>query len=250
LADLQHPDSRGFELVADLYERARPEYPAEAVAWIVERLDLHAGRTVLDLGAGTGKLTRALLHSGAHVIAVDPGQAMLAELRRVLPDVEAQVGGAEAIPLPDDSVDGITVAQAFHWFRHDEALPEMRRVLRPDGGVALIWNARDQESRVAHSVNELLAGFVPPERAAPGTWSDELRASDLFGALEERRFRFTQTLDADTFADRILSISFVAAAPAEQRAELERKLRALVTTHGGRIELAYVTDVYVSYAAG
>jgi SAM-dependent methyltransferase len=186
--------------------------------------------------------------TGARVLAVEPGEAMLGELRRVLPDVEALLGGAEAIPLPDGSVDGITVAQAFHWFRHAEALPEMHRVLRPHGGVGLIWNARDQEAPVTSSVNELLADFVPPERAAPGTWSDELRKSDLFGALEERRFRFTQTLDADAFAGRILSISFVAAAPAEKRVELEGRLRKLVAAEGGSVDMAYVTDVYVSYA--
>jgi SAM-dependent methyltransferase len=248
VSDLQHPDARSFDLVADVYERARPEYPAEAVAWLAEKLDLHDGRTVLDLGAGTGKLTRALVATGARVLAVEPGEAMLGELRRVLPDVEALLGGAEAIPLPDGSVDGITVAQAFHWFRHAEALPEMHRVLRPHGGVGLIWNARDQEAPVTSSVNELLADFVPPERAAPGTWSDELRKSDLFGALEERRFRFTQTLDADAFAGRILSISFVAAAPAEKRVELEGRLRKLVAAEGGSVDMAYVTDVYVSYA--
>jgi SAM-dependent methyltransferase len=248
VADLQHPDSRAFELVAGLYERARPEYPPDATAWMAEQLDLRPGRAVLDLGAGTGKLTRALVETGAHVIAVEPGQAMLAELSRVLPDVEALAGGAEAIPLDDDSVDAITVGQAFHWFRHDEALPEMHRVLRSHGGVALIWNARDQEARVTWSLSELLADFVPPDRAAPGSWSDQLRESDLFGPVEERRFRFTQDLDADAFADRILSISFVAAAPAEKRADLEMRLRELVAARGGRIEMPYVTDVYVSRA--
>lgn len=248
LAELQHPDSRAFELVAGLYERARPEYPGDAVAWMVEQLELGPGRTVLDLGAGTGKLTRGLVPTGARVIAVEPGEAMLAELRRVLPNVEALIGGAEAIPLDDDSIDAITVGQAFHWFQHDVALPEMHRVLRPHGGVALIWNARDPEAQVTWGVKDLLAGFVPPERAAPGTWSDRLRESDLFGPLEERRFRFTQELDADTFVDRMLSISFVASAPAEKRADLERRLRELVAAHGGRIEMPYVTDVYVSRA--
>jgi SAM-dependent methyltransferase len=248
VSSLQHPDSRSFEAVAELYERARPEYPPEAVAWIAEKLDLSEGRTVLDLGAGTGKLTRALVATGARVIAVEPGEAMLAELIRAVPTAEPIRGGAEAIPLEDDNVDGITVGQAFHWFRHDEALPEMHRVLGPQGGVALIWNARDQEAPVTWSVKELLAEFVPSDRAAPGTWSDQLRASDLFGPLEQRQFRFAQTLDADAFAGRVLSISFVAAAPPEKRAELERKLRELVAADGGQIEMPYVTDVYVSYA--
>ena len=248
MSDLQHPDSRSFELVADVYERARPEYPREAVAWLAELLELREGRTVVDVGAGTGKLTRALVETGARVIALEPGEAMLGELRRVLPDVQTIVGGAEAIPLGDESVDAITVGQAFHWFRHDEALPEMRRILRPHGGVALIWNGRDKDAEVSRHLSELLADFVPPDRAAPGTWSNALGASDLFGPLEERCFRFAQTLDADGFAGRILSISFVASTSAERQAELEGKLREYVAANGGQIELPYVTDVYVSYA--
>jgi SAM-dependent methyltransferase len=245
VSELQHPDARAFELVPEVYERGRPEYPADAIAWLAEKLDLRAGRTVLDLGAGTGKLTRALLPTGAHVIAVEPGEAMLGELRRVLPDVETLVGAAEAIPLGDGSVDAIAVGQAFHWFRHAEALPELHRVLRPHGGVGLIWNARDRQS----DVSKLLEEFIPSGRAAPGTWSDKLKASDLFGPVETQRFHFTQTLDADHLVDRLLSISFVAAAPEGKRLALERNVRALVAERGGHVELPYVTEVYVSRAA-
>lgn len=245
MSDLQHPDSRSFEFVADVYERARPEYPADAIAWLAERLDLRPGRTVLDLGAGTGKLTRTLVSSGARVIAVEPGGQMLAQLRRVLPDVEAVLGAAEAIPLEDGSVDAITVGQAFHWFRHAEALPEMRRVLRPRGGVGLVWNGRGRQ----WEVSKLLEEFVPSDRAAPGTWSNELRRSDLFGPVDEQQFQFTQTLDADGLVGRMMSISFVAAAPEQKRTALERNVRAFVAEHGGQVDLPYVTDVYVSRAA-
>jgi SAM-dependent methyltransferase len=249
VSELQHPDSRAFELVADLYERARPEYPPEAVDWIAGQLALHAGRTVLDLGAGTGKLTRALVATGAHVIAVEPGQAMLAELVRVVPRAEGLAGAAEAIPLPDASVDAVTIGQAFHWFRHDEALPELHRVLRPQGGVALIWNNRDQDSPLQREINALLEPFVPPERAAVGYSTRYLEQSDLFGPVEERRVAFDQDLDANGLVGRILSISFVAAASAELRADLEQKLRRLAAAHGGSVAFPYVTDVYVSRAA-
>jgi ubiquinone/menaquinone biosynthesis C-methylase UbiE len=249
VSDLQHPESRAFEFVADLYERARPEYPAEAVAWIAEQLVLHAGRTVLDLGAGTGKLTRALLATGAHVIAVEPGEAMLAELIRVVPDAEALHGAAEDIPLPDESVDAVAIGQAFHWFRHDEALPELHRVLRPGGGIALVWNARDQDALLQREVSELIEPFVPAGRTAVAPDSSRaLSESELFGPLEERRFTFVQELDADGLVGRILSISFVAAAPAEKRAELEQNLRELVAAYGGSVAFPYVTDVYVSRA--
>ena len=248
MSELQHPKSRSFELVADVYERARPEYPAEAVAWIVQELDLRAGRAVLDLGAGTGKLTRALVPTGAQVIVVEPGEQMLAELRRVLPDVEVRLGGAEAIPLADDSVDAVTVGQAFHWFRHDEAVPELHRVLRPGGAVALVWNSRDQERPLQRELSELIKLFVPEGRPPVGESAKALARSDLFGAVERRAFPFAQQLDADGVADRIASVSFVAAAPPERRADLDRRLREIVAAEGGVVDFAYVTEVYVSRA--
>src|SRR5207302_1146418 len=156
VSELQHPESRGFELVADVYERARPRYPPKAVAWLAERLDLRAGRTVLDLAAGTGKLTRALLETDAQVIAVEPGDAMRAELLRAVPGVEAVRGSAERIPLGDASVDAVTIGQAFHWFRYDEAIPELHRVLRPGGAVGLLWNGRDQEAPIQRQIRELV----------------------------------------------------------------------------------------------
>jgi SAM-dependent methyltransferase len=247
VSELQHPQSRSFELVADLYERARPEYPPEAVEWIVQELDLHPGRTVLDLGAGTGKLTRALVPTGARVIAVEPGERMLAELQRVLPDIEAVRGGAEAVPLADDSVDAIAVGQAFHWFRHEEAVPELHRVLRRGGAVALVWNSRDGERPLQRELSELIRPFIPEGRPAVGHSAKALANSPLFGDVEERRFPFAQMVDTDTFVARIASVSFVAA-PEEKRAELVGRLREIADAAGGRIEMAYVTEVYVSRA--
>jgi ubiquinone/menaquinone biosynthesis C-methylase UbiE len=250
VSELQHPDSRSFERVADLYERARPEYPADAIAWLVEELDLRPGRTVLDLGAGTGKLTRALVTTGAHVIAVEPGEAMLAELRRVVPGVEAIRGGAEAIPLEDDSVDAITVAQAFHWFRQEEAVPELRRVLRPGGAVGLIWNSRDQSRPLQREVSDLVKRFMPPGRPPVGHSAQALESSPLFGRVEERTFPLVQHLDADAVVDRIASISFVAASEPERRDELLRRVREVVAAHGGTVEFPYLTEVYVSRVTG
>jgi SAM-dependent methyltransferase len=250
VSELQHPDSRSFERVADVYERARPEYPADAIAWLVEELDLRPGRTVLDLGAGTGKLTRALVATGARVVAVEPGEAMLAELRRVVRGVEAIRGGAEAIPLEDDSVDAITVAQAFHWFRQEEAVPEMHRVLRPGGAVGLIWNSRDHSHPLQQEIRDLIKPFVPPGRPPVGHSAQALEASPLFGPVDERTYPFVQHLDADGIADRIASISFVAAAEPARREKVLRRVREVVAAHGGTVEFPYLTEVYVSRAAG
>lgn len=249
MSELQHPRSRSFELVADVYERGRPEYPPDAIAWLVDRLDLRAGRTVLDLAAGTGKLTRGLVRTGAHVIAVEPGEQMLAQLHRVLPGVEAVVGGAEAIPLDDGSVDAVTVGSAFHWFRHDEAVPELHRVLRPGGAVALVWNARDRGRPLQQEISELIEPLVPPDRPTAGRSATELAESPLFGPVEQRSFPFVQQLDADGVADRIASVSYVAAASAGQRAELDRKLREVVAAQGGVVDFPYVAEVYVSRRA-
>lgn len=249
MSELQHPRSRSFELVADVYERGRPEYPPQAIAWLVDRLDLRAGRTVLDLAAGTGKLTRGLVRTGAHVIAVEPGEQMLAQLHRVLPGVEAVVGGAEAIPLDDGSVDAVTVGSAFHWFRHDEAVPELHRVLRPGGAVALVWNARDRGRPLQQEISELIEPLVPPDRPTAGRSATELAESPLFGPVEQRSFPFVQQLDADGVADRIASVSYVAAASAGQRAELDRKLREVVAAQGGVVDFPYVAEVYVSRRA-
>jgi SAM-dependent methyltransferase len=248
VSDFQHPQSRSFELVADVYERARPEYPEEAVAWLVQELDLREGRTVVDLGAGTGKLTRAMVPTRARVIAVEPGEAMLGELRRVVPGVEAVVGAAEAIPVADGSVDAVTVGQAFHWFRHDEAVPEIRRVLRPGGALALIWNSRDQARPLQREVSELIKPFIPANRPPVGHSAGALERSPLFGPVERRTFPFSQHLDANGVAERIASVSFVAAAPAERREELDRKLRDVVAEQGGVVDFAYLTEVYVSRA--
>jgi SAM-dependent methyltransferase len=145
-------------------------------------------------------------------------------------------------------VDAITVGQAFHWFRHEEAIPELHRVLRSGGGVALVWNSRDSDNPLQQEVSELIAPFVPSGRPDPGEWPRPLREGELFGPLEEQRFLFVQELDADTLAERIASVSFVAAAPAEARCELDAAIRRMAGKLGGRIAFPYVTRAYVSFA--
>jgi len=240
-----HPATRGFGLAADLYERGRPDYPAPAIAWLAERLGLQPGRTVVDLAAGTGKLTRLLVPSGAEVIAVEP----IAEMRALIRGARAIEGTAERMPLTDASVDAVTVGQAFHWFRDEEALAEIHRVLRPSGGLGLIWNTRDMTDAVQAAVSEIidpLSGDVP--RRHKRDWREVVDASGLFTPTELATFPHEQLLDEDGLVDRFLSISFVAAAPPDVRADVEARLRALGRDHGAPVRLPYVTEVYVAFS--
>jgi SAM-dependent methyltransferase len=243
-----HPATRGFELAADVYERGRPDYPSAAVRRLVQRLDLRPGRTVLDLAAGTGKLTRLLVPSGANVIAVEPIREMREELERHVRGVATMGGTAEKIPLVDAYVDAVTVAQAFHWFRTDEALREIRRVLRPGGGLALIWNTRDDRDALNAAISEILSplGNDTPQRRQRDARAI-LDASGLFTPCEPALFRHRQKVDEDGLVGRVLSISFVAAASAAVRADVEQQVRALAQERDGRIRVPYVTELYLAY---
>ena len=162
-----------FGAVAEQYERARPTYADDALRWLAGRIGIGPGRRVLDLAAGTGKLTRQLVALGASVVAVEPGDAMRSLLERVVPEAESFAGSAEAIPLAGASVDAVTVGQAYHWFRAEEALAEMHRVLRPGGAVALLWNQWDEDDPLQRQIDALLE---PDGRRT-------LEASPLFGPV-------------------------------------------------------------------
>jgi SAM-dependent methyltransferase len=178
------------------------------------------------------------------VIAVEPIAAMRAKI------VGARVmdGTAEAIPLLDASADAVTVAQAFHWFRCDEALAEIHRVLRPGGGLALIWNVRDEREPIHAAVSAILApteGDTPRRHRHP--WREVLDESGLFTPAEQVTFSHEQLVDEDGLVQRFMSVSFVAAAEADVQVEVEAQLRALARDAGAPIRLPYVTDVYVAY---
>jgi SAM-dependent methyltransferase len=236
--------------VADLYERTRPEYPSAAIEWVAERLGIDTTATVLDLGAGTGKLTRALVPLAGHVIAVEPGPAMLAELVRAVPEAEARLGAAEAIPLAESSVDAVVCGQSFHWFRADEALPEIHRVLRRGGGLGLMWNLRHPDDAFQHEVSTLLEPFVPAGRTPVPTSVAQLVEDIGFGDVATHTVSFEHELDADGVVARAASISFVAAADARRQAELERGLREAVAARGGVVRFRYVTEAYVTFSVG
>ena len=242
MAGVHDAAARGFSRSADAYDRARPDYPAAAVAWLAERLGLRPGRTVVDLAAGTGKLTRPLAATGAEVVAIEP----VAEMRARIGDAAARSldGTAEAVPLPDASADAVTVAQAFHWFDGPAALAEIHRVLRPGGALALVWNRRPLEDPVHAAIERIIAphrGDAPAHRT--GAWRAAFDATTLFGPLEERTFAHSRPHDADALADRVGSTSFVAALDDGPQADVIAAVRALAAE--GPVELPYVCEVLV-----
>jgi SAM-dependent methyltransferase len=232
----------GFGAAADLYERARPSYPQEAIDWLLARCEVGPASTVVDLGAGTGKLTRLLVPSGARVVAVEP----IAEMRAHIEGAEVVDGTAEELPLPDASADIVAVAQAFHWFDHDRALPEIHRVLREDGRLVLVWNMRDLDDPLQRSVEELLQPIrreVPAQ--AVGAWREPLQRSALFGPAVVGRFTYEQQFTADDLCDRVASTSFVAAMSAVDREELLVRVRALAAGLEEPFPFRYLSEVHV-----
>ena len=236
--------AKGFAAGADAYERGRPEHSGESVALLARELGFGPGSRVVDLGAGTGKLTRQLVEIGADVIAVEPIAEMRAKLEAALPQVEALAGTAEDLPLPNHSVDGVLVAQAFHWFDAPRALAEIHRVLRPDGLLALLWNRRVEGDPVNRAFDEL----VDPYRHATPThrwnsWRAAFERTSLFGPLEEHEFDSDQRLDADGMEARVGSISFIAALDDPERERVLERARALAGD--GTVTLAYRSEVQI-----
>ncbi|CAA9230540.1 MAG: SAM-dependent methyltransferase [uncultured Acidimicrobiales bacterium] len=234
----------GFGSAADVYERGRPSYPEGVVGLFCDQLGIGRGTTVVDLAAGTGKLTRLLVPTGATVIAVEPVEAMRAQLVALLPDVEALDGTAESIPLPDASAGAVTVAQAFHWFDPEPALAEIARVLEPDGGLGLVWNERDESVPWVAELSTLLDWGERRPYRRDRDWGAVVAASGLFTTIQHRQLSYQQELDVDTLVERALSTSYIAARPAEQNVELADAVRALADGFPARFELPYVTDVH------
>jgi len=222
-----------FGAGAAAYERGRPGYPVEALRACLPE---HA-RRVLDLGAGTGKLTRGLLDLGLDVAAVEP----LEEMRALIPsEAQTLAGSAEAVPLPDACVDAVLVGQAFHWFDHDRALAEIARVLSPAGTVGLLWNLLDDavpwvaavaDAFCAEDRASLAAGSSPP-------WTGVRGLSDP----ERRLIRHYQPSDAEQLVENVASRSTIILAGVEQRAAVLRRVRDLAPP--GRFELPYLCDVW------
>lgn len=247
---IQESAARGFAAAADAYDRGRPDYSPEAIEALVRELGIGPGARVLDLAAGTGKLTRQLVGTGAELIAVEPVPEMRAKLVAAVPGVELLEGTAEQIPLPNHSVDAVVVGQAFHWFDGVRAVSEIRRVLRPTGALGLIWQARDPSRPWVTRLDEIIDGADdghPHYRT--GAWRQAFDLLALFDPIEEASFDHVQRGDPETIVDRVASISYVAAMPDERRRAVLDEVRELLATDPGAagadvIELPYRADIY------
>jgi len=221
--DRRREQATSFGSAAAAYERGRPPYPEEAIDWL-----LPSGATrVLDLGAGTGKLTRQLSARGLDVIAVEPLAGMREQLARSVPGVPVHAGTAEDIPLPDGSVDAVLAAQAWHWVDPARAVPEVARVLAPGGQLGVVWNVRDERvdwvaqlSRIIHDPGE-----------ADGSRGDRATIGPPFGPVGHRTVDWVHRLARDQLIDMVSSRSYVITMPAAQRAGVLAGVARLASTH-------------------
>jgi ubiquinone/menaquinone biosynthesis C-methylase UbiE len=217
--------ARSYGSVAESYHRGRPGYPAEAVRWMLGE----EPRIVLELGAGTGKLTAEMVALGHAVFAVEPDAAMLEVLEREVPDASAKQASAEEIPANDNSVDVVVVGQAFHWFDHERALPEIARILKPEGEIALVWNSPNLRIPWVRRLCDLI-GHQDQDTSS----TQHLVDSPLFGFVEEKSFKSWQDVNRETIIDLALSRSSIASLGPDRQAE----------------KLAQVRDFYDDFGRG
>ncbi len=226
---------RGFDAEAETYDRARPTYPPDAVAWLTESLGIRPGRRIVDLAAGTGKLTAPLAPAGARLAAVEPVGGMRNQFRRRLPEIPMLAGVAEALPFASSSLDGVVVAQAFHWFDAGRALAELARVVRVGGRLGLIWNARD---RSAAWVDAVWSVVDEVEHDAP--WRDQGRTSatrpdavavEPWSDWVEATFYHVQHCSHEDLVDRVRSVSHIAVLPPGRQRKVLDEVRSILRDH-------------------
>jgi ubiquinone/menaquinone biosynthesis C-methylase UbiE len=237
----------GFASAVDAYERGRPSYPPQAIEDLVRELGLTRTSTVLDLAAGTGKLTAGLVPLVGRVVAVEPSPPMLATLRRRLPDVTAKAGTAEAIPLADGSVDAVFVGEAFHWFRTEETCREIARVLVPGGGLALLWNrARWDEAELPWL--PAFEALLTPYRLAAGPfpadeWKAALERTGRFAPLSEAWVEDVRRDTTDGVVALVASWSWIVNLDDEERAKVLAAVRDVVGERSD-LRLRYCTEIH------
>lgn len=231
----QRPRSLSFGQEAAAYERGRPSYPPEAIDWLLPA----DARDVLDLGAGTGKLTIRLVERGLSVVAVDPIPEMLEVLSGSLPDTPALLGTAEDIPLPDNSVDSVLVAQAWHWFDPERAVKEVARVLRPGGRLGLVWNTRDERMGWVKDLGRIVGQEHDP-------FDQRVTLPAPFTDVQRHQVEWTSYLTPQALIDLVASRSYCITLPTEVRTRTLDQVRELLATHPALVNATGLALPYVT----
>jgi SAM-dependent methyltransferase len=231
--------ARSFESAAAEYERHRPEYPVEALRWSVEQLGLGPGSRILDVGAGTGKLTRGLVGLGFEVVAVEPGAPMLQQLMTAVPEAQAIEAPAESIPLPDESVDAAFAGQAYHWFDRERALAELRRVVRPRGGLALLWNWWDERDPLQRELGPVV-GFGGHRPFA----EDELPAAPWFREIARTVVDSAEDSSPEAVVAHLSTTSMYLTMEADERERRLAEVHAVASRYGERFTVPRQTYVF------
>lgn len=237
-----------FGAAADHYEAARPDYPFDAVAWMLENLP-HGSRRIADVGAGTGKLTRVIAAApDAEVVAIDPDPAMLAKLRESVPGVPTFTGTAEQLPLPDAGLDAVVLGQAWHWVDPVAASAEIGRVVRSGGTLGLIWNIRDEREDWVRRLTEIMHSSAA-ENMVNGPGAQGPQIAPPFGDIEIGRWEWKRPMKRAQIHRMAASRSYLITASAEERADIARAMDQLFDELGlgdaeATIDLPYVTTAY------
>jgi SAM-dependent methyltransferase len=231
----RHDRSLSFGSAAAAYERGRPSYPPEAIDWLLPP----GARKVLDLGAGTGKLTTRLVERGLDVVAVDPIPDMLEVLHASLPETPALEGTAEEIPLEDNSVDAVLVAQAWHWVDPQRAVPEVARVLRPGGRLGLVWNTRDERLGWVRELGEIIGSDGDGGRF-------NVTLPEPFTEVVRHQVEWTNYLTPQALIDLVSSRTYCITSPTEVRTRTLDQVRGLLATHPALANSAGLALPYVT----
>ena len=246
-----HSDAqKGFSRSGNLYDGGRADYPHTAISQLLQGLNVSESSKVLELAAGTGKFTKQILPYVQNIIAVEPVYEMRKKFSKQLPDIQIVDGTAEKIPFADSTFDFVFVATAFHWFDYEKAIQEIHRVLKPKGGLGLIWNTWSKDI-IPPWLKEIREVIEPYSKKAPRyksmQWREAFYKTTLFTPLEERVYGHPVRLDINGVCNRMLSISFIAALPEEQFKEVERQLRTILKKHKtpqDYFEMPYQTDIF------
>ncbi len=240
----------GFDRGAADYEKGRPGFASEVFELLSRELDIGPGRRVCDLAAGTGKFTRGLVDLGADVVAVEPVEGMRHQFSVALPDIELLDGTAEALPLADESVDAVTGAQAFHWFDMPVALPEIRRVLSPGGGMAMVWNRRDHSVPWVAEMSEILLWHEQPYTAVEATdWAALIATAGGFTPLEHTTVPLVHQMTRDLLAARVRSMSYISAMDPPERERMVDAVVALAADLDEPFPLPYICHIFWCHRA-